>query len=309
MPRLLNQVFVFLCGLAAIASVAVPNSNVLQTGRNYSQYAELGGLREILPGHYVYTRRDGVTFNSGVIVTDEGVLVLDSQIDTTAGLRVREAIAQITPQPIRLLVSSPFHDFFSGGVGAFSDVHNIGHQEYRKHLLEALAGEPPDVVMARLPDQTYRERVTVYLGGKEIQILYLGRGHTRGDSVLFVPEDRIVYLSELYSHKEFPSLADSFSADWVAALDQAEAMEADIFVPGHGLITEDPRASRRGMRHFKQLLLDLREAVRTRIETGATVEEIVKTVVLPKYQDYIGYDRGLEGAIRRIYAEFTVGLE
>ena len=309
MPGLLSRVIVFLCGLAAIASVAVPNSNVLQTGQNYSQYAELGGLREILPGHYVYTRRDGVTFNSGVIVTDEGVLVLDSQIDTTAGRRVREALAQITPQPIRLLVSSPFHDFFSGGVGAFSDVHNIGHQEYRTHLLEALAGEPPDVVMARLPDQTYRERVTVYLGGKEIQILYLGRGHTRGDSVLFVPEDRIVYLSELYSHKEFPSLADSYSSDWVAALDTAEALEADIFVPGHGLITEDPRASRRGMRHFKQLLLDLREAVRTRIETGATVEEIVKTVVLPEYHDYIGYDRGLEGAIRRIYTEFTVGLE
>ena len=309
MPRVLSQLFVFLCGLAAIASVAVPNLNGLQTEQDYSQYAEFGGLREILPGHYVYTRQDGVTFNSGVSVTDEGVLVLDSQIDKTAGLRVREAIAQITPQPIRLLVSSPFHDFFSGGVGAFSDVHNIGHQEYRKHLLEALAGEPPDVVMARLPDQTYRERVTVYLGGKEIQILYLGRGHTRGDSVLFVPEDRIVYLSELYSHKEFPSLADSFSADWVAALDQAEAMEADIFVPGHGLITEDPRASRRGMREFKQLLLDLREAVRTRIETGAAVEDIVKTLVLPKYQDYIGYDRGVEGAIRRIYAEFTVGLE
>ena len=63
------------------------------------------------------------------------------------------------------------------------------------------------------------------------------------------------------------------------------------------------------MRHFKQLLLDLREAVRTNIEAGATVEEIVETVVLPKYQDYIGYDRGLEGAIRRIYTEFTVGLE
>ncbi|SVC01753.1 uncharacterized protein METZ01_LOCUS254607, partial [marine metagenome] len=240
---------------------------------------------------------------------DEGVLVLDSQIDATAGRRVREAISDITTQPIRLLVSSPFHEFFSGGVGAYSDVHNIGHREYRTHLLEALAGEPPDVVMARLPDQTYRERVTVYLGGKEIQILHLGRGHTRGDSVLFVPEDRIIYLSELYSHKEFPSLADSYSADWVAALDKAEAMEADIFVPGHGLITEDPRESRRGMRHFKQLLLDLREAVRTNIEAGATVEEIVETVVLPKYQDYIGYDRGLEGAIRRIYTEFTVGLE
>ena len=267
------------------------------------------GLRQIIPGHYIYTRKATVTFNSGVIVTSDGVLVLEAQIDDEVARQVRDAIADVTNQPIRFLVSSTFHRFFSGGVGAYSDAHNIGHEEYRAHLLEALAAEPPDVLKTRLPDQTYRDRVTLHLGGKEIRILHLGRGHTKGDSIIFVPDDRIVYLSELYNHNEFPSLADSYSGDWVAALEVAEALAADVFVPGHGLMTENPRDSRAGMRRFRQLLVDMRQAVQAEIAAGATEDEAVANIALPQYRDYVGYDRGLAGAVRRIYTELTVRLD
>ena len=301
-------VIVLLSSLTALAPVIGSNPSARPAAQDYASYAASGGLREIVPGHYIYTRRATVTFNSGVIVTSDGVLVLEAQIDDEMARRVRDAIAGVTNEPVRFLVSSTFHQFYSGGVGAYSDAHNIGHAEYRAHLLEALAAEPLDVLKARLPDQTYRNRVTFYLGGKEIQIRYLGRGHTRGDSIIFVPDDRIVYLSELYSHNEFPSLADSYSGDWIAALDVADALEADIFVPGHGLMTENPRESREGMRRFRQLLVDMRQAVQAQVAAGATEDEAVARVALPQYRDYVGYDRGLEGAVRRIYTELTVGL-
>lgn len=277
--------------------------------QSYDAYLNEGGLREIMPGHYVFTRKATVTFNSGIIVTDGGVVVFEPLLNDEVARTIRTAIRQVTDQRVRYLVSSSFHEFYSGGAGAYHDAHNVGHEQYRAHLLDALAGAPRDVLRRRLPDQTYRDRLTLHLGGKEIQILHLGRGHTRGDSAVFVPEDRIVYLGELYSHHEFPSLADSYSEDWVDALDRAGALDADVFVPGHGVITENPTESRRGMRRFRQLLVDLRHAVQAEIVAASTEDEAVANISLPTYAADLGYERGLEGAVRRVYQEMTVGLD
>lgn len=296
-------------GLAGLLSLAAGRALEARGATDYDAYRRHGGLRQIMPGHYVYTRQATVTFNSGIIVTSDGVVVFEPLLDETVAGEIREAIGRVTDQPVRYLISSSFHEFYSGGVGAYQDAHNIGHEQYRMHLLDMLADAPPDVQQRRLPDQTYRDQVTLYLGGKAIRILHLGRGHTRGDTAIFVPEDRIVYLGELYNHHEFPSLTDSYSGSWVEVLDRADALDADIFVPGHGLITEDPTDSREGMRRFRQLLVDLRHAVQAEVVAASTEDDAVARVSLPRYQDDIGYRRGLEGAVRRVYQELTVGLD
>jgi glyoxylase-like metal-dependent hydrolase (beta-lactamase superfamily II) len=70
---------------------------------------------------------------------------------------------------------------------------------------------------------TFHERVTLYLGGKEIQVLYLGRGHTRGDSIVYVPEDRIAYLSELFFSEQFPNMVDGYGVAWLETLNAIES--------------------------------------------------------------------------------------
>jgi glyoxylase-like metal-dependent hydrolase (beta-lactamase superfamily II) len=165
-----------------------------------------GQLKQIIPGHYVYSSIvGGRFFNSGVIVTSEGVLVFDALESEATGRAEREAISSIIKQPVRLLVSSTFHDNYSKGNLAYSDVFKIGHENYRAGFIEQLqrGGASVEEQRARLPNQTFRDRVTLYLGGKEIQVLYLGSGHTRGDSIVFVPQDRIAYLSELFFPRNF----------------------------------------------------------------------------------------------------------
>ncbi len=168
-----------------------------------------GGLRQIIPGHYVYLHTDdtpGVssTFNSGIIVTSDGVVVVDALGSEAIARQVRGAISGVTAQPVRFLVSSTFHGRFTGGNAVYRDAFNIGHEHYRADLIGLLRDASPEQQAAQFPDQTYRGRVTIYLGGKEIQILYLGRAHTRGDSIVFVPADRIAYLSEVFNFEEFP---------------------------------------------------------------------------------------------------------
>jgi glyoxylase-like metal-dependent hydrolase (beta-lactamase superfamily II) len=159
----------------------------------YAQQTQRGqttSLREIIPGHYMFSSGD---LNSGIIVTSEGVVVLDA-LDSEAVARTeREAIANTIRQPIRFLVSSPYHNPFSKGNVAYADVWKIGHENYRTDLIRQMERDKasPEEQKARLPNQTFRDRITLYLGSKEIQVLYVGRAHTRGDSIIYVPRTEL----------------------------------------------------------------------------------------------------------------------
>ena len=151
--------------------------------------------------------------------------------------------------------------------------------------------------------------MTLHLGGKEIRILYLGRAHTRGDSIVFVPEDRIAYLSEVFNYDEFPYTRDSFPSDWLRTLEAAEALEADVFVPGHGFLPDDRTMTRAGLQGHRQILLDVSEAVERQIAEGATEDEAVAAIALPQYRRFQGYSTAMEMAVRLTYLELTTGLD
>jgi cyclase len=164
---------------------------------------------------------------------------------------------------------------------------------------------PAEEQQARRPNQTFRDRMTLYLGGKEIQILYVGRAHTRGDSIIFVPQDRIAYLSELFFADQFLFINDGYGLDWLRALDAVDALGADIVVPGHGPIPSDPRETRQGLRRFRQMLVDVRHSVQKEVDRGATEDQAVAAIKWPQYEKLQGYDAQRETAVRRLYQQLT----
>jgi glyoxylase-like metal-dependent hydrolase (beta-lactamase superfamily II) len=261
-------------------------------------------LRQIIPGHYMY---NSGTLNSGVIQTSEGVVVLDALNSEAVARAQRDAIANTIREPVRFLVSSTFHNNYSKGNLAYADVWKIGHENYRTDLLASMQRQnvSAEEQKARLPNQTFRDRITLYLGGKEIQVLYVGRAHTRGDSIIYVPQDRIVYLSELFFSDQFLFINDGYGLDWLKALDTVETLGAAIFVPGHGPIPADPQESRRSLGQFRQMLVDVRDAVQKEIARGATEDQAVATIRWPQYEKMQGYDAQRETAVRRLYKQLT----
>jgi glyoxylase-like metal-dependent hydrolase (beta-lactamase superfamily II) len=274
------------------------------TGEAARERNPASALRQIIPGHYVYSSG---TFNSGIIVTDEGVVVLDALNSEVVARAQREAIADTIRQPVRILVSSTFHNNYSKGNVAYADVLKIGHENYRTDLLELMQREKvsAEEQKARLPNQTFRDRMSIYLGGKEIQILHVGRAHTRGDSIIVVPQDRIAYLSELYFSDEFLVINDGYGLDWLRALDAVEALGADVFVPAHGPIPADPRETRQGLRRFRQMLVDVRDAVQKEIARGLTEDQAVAAVRWPQYEGLRNYSTQRETVVRRFYQQLT----
>jgi len=260
---------------------------------------QIGALKQIIPGHYTYNSNN---FVSGVIVTNDGVVVVDALSNEAMAKDERQQIAGIIQKPVRLLISSSFHDNFTRGNVAYQDAIRIGHENYKTDLLDLIKNVPVAERQARLPHLTYQDRMTFYFGGKEIQILHIGRAHTRGDSIVFVPEDRIVYLSELLFYDRFPWMESGY-VNWIQALDIALNLDADIFVPGHGTMSDDPRQSRQAVVRFRQILVDARDAVQKEIARGATEDQVLATVLLPQYKDLSGYQQQREVVVRRTYRD------
>jgi glyoxylase-like metal-dependent hydrolase (beta-lactamase superfamily II) len=299
--------FVFLPSILFVPAQAPRNAPASQAPPA-GQAASSGNLRQLIPGHYVYsTINAGRVFSSGVIVTSDGVVVVDA-LDSEAIARAeRAAISAATKQPVRYLVSSSFHDPFSKGNIAYADVFKIGHENYRAGLVDQMTrgAAPAEEQRARLPTATFRDRMTFYLGGKEFQILHFGLAHTRGDTIVFVPQDRIAYLSEVFFADEFPNMAQGYGVSWLRVLDAVEALGADIFVPGHGPIPEDPRGTRAGLRRLRQLLIDGRDAIQNEVARGATEDQAVAAVKLQQYEKLPTYAAQREVTVRRMYKELT----
>jgi len=265
-----------------------------------------GTLRQLIPGHYVYSiNREGRIFSSGVVVTNEGVLVFDALESEAIARGEREAIAGTIKQPIRYLVSSPFHDPFSKGNLAYADVCKIGHENYRAGLFDQMqrGRVPAEEQRARMPNATFRDRMSLHLGGKEIQILHFGSAHTKGDSILFVPQDRIAYMSEVFFNEEFPNMAGGYGVSWIRVLDAVKALDADIFVPGHGPIPEDPKQTRAALDRARQILVDARDGIQNEIARGATEDQAVAAVKLQQYEKLPSFAGQREVVLRRIYKE------
>lgn len=263
-----------------------------------------GTLHPIIAGHYAYYSNG---FVSGVIVTPGGVVVVDALGDEATAKDERQQIATIIRQPVRYLISSSFHDNYTIGNVAYQDATRIGHENYRTDLLDLMKKLPALQQRARLPDLTYRDRLTIHPGGKEIQILHVGRAHTRGDSIVFVPADRIVYMSELFFYDRFPWMADGY-VNWINAIDIALKLDADIFVPAHGTLAENPRESRQALIRFQQILFDAREAVENEIARGSTEDQAAADVLLPQYKNLSGYPQQREVVVRRIYRDLKSQL-
>ena len=279
-----------------------------QRNKVAAQEAQEGSIEQTIPGHYRY---ESGTRVSGIIVTDDGIVVVDGLSSEEMGRHERQLIADRFGLPVRYLVSSTFHNNYTHGNVAYDDAIKIGHEAYKSDLLALMIedGAAAAEQAARLPDITYQEQMTITLGGKEIQIIYIGPAHTRGDSIVFVPEDRIVYVSELLFYDRFPWMNSGY-VNWINAIDRVLAMDADIFVPGQGPMTfSDPRESRDAMLRMRQVLVDARDAVQQQIAQGALEEEIVSNVMLQQHAELGGYRQQREVVLRRTYQDLQGTLE
>ena len=212
---------------------AIPvRAQVVRTGD-----AAVRGLREsdfpriqqIAENVYAYEEINGpasesmsFTVNSLIVVTSEGVLVADGQGTVAKTERLIEEIARITPQPIRYVVVCADHSDHIGGNSAFpDDVTFIAHPTSKAVIERQYAPAVP------IPQETVSDRRVLTMGDTEIEILFLGRAHTGGDLMVFLPEEKILFMGETFFNRIYPSVGGALTGypiEWVETVRRAEGV-------------------------------------------------------------------------------------
>ena len=194
--------------------------------------------RQLAPGVYSYEAlRSGdpggkMTTVSLIVITNDGVLVADGQGNATQTKEMVDWIAKTTTQPIKYVVICSDHGDHTGGNSAFpAGVTYIATPASARVLSARQNGAPA-------PLDTVPGKRVLRMGATTIEILNLGRAHTGGDLSVWVPNERVLFLSEAYLHWIFPAMRSAYPSEWVQMLKKAEAMDAVWYVPGHGFVDD-----------------------------------------------------------------------
>ena len=153
------------------------------------------------------------------------------------------------------------------------------------------------------PNVTFDREMRIYLGGKEVQVFHVKRGHTDGDSIIYFPQDKVVHMGDLFFNKIIPFIDGAHggsTAEWIETLDavMARADPAAQYIPGHGEVTTVA-----DLKAFKQYFIDLHAAVKKAVDAGMTREQAVKEVKLEQYSSYNGYAQRFPANVGTVYDE------
>lgn len=270
---------------------------------------------------YEEIRAPGFTTVSLVVIGDSGVLIADGQGSPDATRRMLQEIRTVTEKPVRwYVVGSDHGDHTAGNSVLPPGIRYIVHPTSRAQLQRdsasaatadaraaadsAKAGRPAPlprvVVVPRVAMTSDREQVDI--GGRVVDVRYLGRAHTGGDLMVHLPRERILFMSEAYLNRVFPAMRSAFPSEWVATIDRALAMDVDRYVPGHGFI-ESPAVSREELVNFRNAVGDANAIVSRLRERGLSVDDAVAAAQWGDYKHWFLAEQQGPIAVRRIYLE------
>jgi len=188
--------------------------------------------------------------NIGVVVGDDAALVVDTGMGRRNGERLLERVRELSDKPL-LLTLTHFHPEHGWGAQAFKGVATIVYNRAQREELEEKFGPfvelfssfgpeiaelLADVRLVR-PDVVYSGGdAELDLGGVTVQLNYHGPAHTRGDQIVLLPGERVLFAGDLVENRFFPILPDddAHGSEWIALLERMEALEVTTVVPGHG---------------------------------------------------------------------------
>jgi glyoxylase-like metal-dependent hydrolase (beta-lactamase superfamily II) len=241
--------------------------------------------------------RDSVG-NAGFVVGSDAVLVVDTFMTPAGAEELAAEIRKVTPLPVRWVVNTHYHLDHVGGNAVFerAGAAVIAHENVRawvrtenlKWRREITAEDREMLARLVLPDLTYKDGLTVWLGDRKVEVLFRA-GHTGSDSIVVVPSSSVVFCGDLFWRETLPNLIDASTEAWVDTLDGfLQAYPASTFVPGHGTL-----GKALDVRMFREFLSALRLAVARGLQEGSQGQALVDrvlTTLRPRYGSWKWFD-------------------
>jgi glyoxylase-like metal-dependent hydrolase (beta-lactamase superfamily II) len=275
-------------------------------------FSDLGG------GSYAYTAAGDP--NTGVIVGDEDVMVLDTQATPVMAQDVIARIRGVTDKPINYVVLTHYHAVRVLGASAYGARHIIASQDTRDLIEERGAQDMASEIgrFPRLfrsvesipgltwPNVTFRGEMRLWLGKKEVRLLQLGRGHTKGDTVAWLPESEVLFTGDLVEFGATPYTGDAYLHDWASTLSSLAALKPRALVPGRGDALTGYDRCLLAIEQTREFVSELLSSVRAGRQQGLPLKDIYRRTcdqLQPRFGAFAIFDHCMPFDVSRAYDE------
>jgi glyoxylase-like metal-dependent hydrolase (beta-lactamase superfamily II) len=269
---------------------------------------------------YAYTAEGDP--NTGVVIGDDAVLVADTQATPVMAQDVIRRIREVTDKPIKYLLLTHYHAVRVLGASAYhaqqiiasQDTYDLiverGEQDMKSEIerFPRLFNAVESVPGLTWPTLTFKGEMTLWLGKLEVKIMQLGRGHTKGDTVVWLPRDKVMLSGDLVEYGATPYCGDAYFTDWPATLDALAAFNPEKLAPGRGAALRNPREVAAGVAGTRAFVSELYEQVKLGASAGKSLNEIYKLTycaLKPKFGDWVIFDHCMPFNVTRAFDEAT----
>jgi glyoxylase-like metal-dependent hydrolase (beta-lactamase superfamily II) len=270
---------------------------------------------------YAYTAEGDP--NTGIIVGDDAVLVADTQATPAMAQDVIRRIREVTDKPIKYVVLTHYHAVRVLGASAYQPQQILASQDTYDLIVErgeadkaSEIGRFPrlfrnvETVPAGMtwPTITFQGKMTLWLGKLEVQLLQLGRGHTKGDTVVWLPQERTLLSGDLVEFDATPYAGDAYFKDWPATLERLAALKPLALVPGRGPALQGEAQVDKGLRVTREFVRDLYASVSDGARAGKDLKTVYRETydkLKPTYGHWVIFDHCMPFDVTRAYDEAT----
>ena len=273
---------------------------------------------EIGPGLYAFTAQGDP--NTGVIVGDDAVMIVDAQATPALAQQVIDRVRGVTDKPIRYVTLTHYHAVRVLGASAYGASGIVMSDAARAMVVER-GQEDWDSEFARFPrlfrgheaipgltwpTLTFSGRMSVYLGRRRVDLMQVGRAHTAGDIVAYVPDADVMFTGDIVEYRSACYCGDAHFADWPETLETIRGMAPDAIVPGRGDALVGPDAVEEAIdltAHFLRMTFEPVARVAVRGGSLKDAWDACRAACDPLFADYAIYEHCLPFNVARAYDE------
>lgn len=288
--------------------------------KQFASHADLADKKisfdKLSDNAYAYTAEGDP--NTGIVIGDNAVLVADTQATPVMAQDVIRRIREVTDKPIKYIVLTHYHAVRVLGAAAYEPQEIIASQDTYDLIVERGEADMKSEIerFPRLfravesipgltwPTMTFKGEMTLWLGKLEVKLMQLGRGHTKGDTVVWLPQQKILFSGDLVEYGAAPYGGDAYFEDWPRTLDAVAALKPAKLVPGRGATLQTPKDIEAGLAGTREFVSELFALVKEGAAAGKDLRTLYRETydkLKPKYGRLVIFDHCMPFDVSRAY--------
>ena len=269
---------------------------------------------------YAYTAEGDP--NTGIVIGDDSVMVIDAQATPVMAQDVIRHIRTVTDKPIQYVTLTHYHAVRVLGASGYKPQHVIASRDTYDLIVERGEADMKSEIerFPRLfravesvpgltwPTIVFEQRMTLWMGKLQVEIMQLGRGHTKGDTVVWLPQEKILFSGDLVEYDATPYTGDAYLTDWPATLGALAALGAQKLGPGRGAALRTPDEVKAGLDGTRAFVTAMFESVKSGARAGRDLKSVYRETyekLKPQFGHWVIFDHCLPFDVTRAYDEAT----